>query len=611
VDQKDVFRCNDFPDDRIKRVIFAHGPLVRNQLASVPRIEIITKRFVNDRLLGMEEVFRVGVPDLVKIKIGTIWKGREYADGDIWRGWKELPHIKHYDENITMSFDIKKHPPETYVYCKSESTKNFEWLKFDNADLKQIRRSTMTRLVLADGSIVMIPSMELLASAYTPRHARIVNDLLSIGYMDLLRKWIKEYECSESLVNIKTESNHYDETLLFLSLLACCKKVQSSVSKIHSSIQAFIIQREDGSRISYPVVHPYGPDSLNIIASGIWLNIEEGSDKDIFVLQRIEKFIPKAPFDIIHERDSEESLGTQSEVSPVSIPRINKDEIPDTLPVTSGSDPGPLTGRKHIRSNISVDTSGIAVRQELDKKITDAKKRTHSSKKKHPRILSSGHLNRSKDSQNVGQVHYIGKDEKRDFDVSREEKPPINPFGLDNMVNALEMLIHKREVDSIAYIDSNGMEHCHKRFCAYDPSYIEINGERSMWVSMTRRSDPEKIFKPRRLLIAKITLGNDAYDPLYLLEIERKNESESFWGVLFVSENCSVDIEGIMEAVAINKGRFVSRKGYGAKGLIDLPVKETVRFKHLKGKSIKEILNNKIDLYLNDRLFMFQKNRSR
>ena len=613
VDEKEVFRCSDFPNDGIVRVIFAHGPLIRNQMASVPRVEIHTRRLVDDKTLGEEEIFRVGAPDLVKIKIGTIWKGCEHVDGDIWRGWKEMPRIQSYIENIPMSFDLRRHPPETYVLHKNTSTKKLEWLLHDYPVPAHIRHSTMTKLVLKNRKVVMIPSMELLTSTYTPRHARITNDLLSMNHEELMKKWIDDHECFKNSVKLKTESNHYDETLFFLSSLACREKVRSSVSKIYSSVQASRIQREDGSLVSYPVVHPYDPVRFDVVVSGVWFNTEEDSDKEIFFVQRIEKFIPRAVFEVIHESESEESSGLQDELPPASIPRVNKDEIPNDLSATSESDPGSNAGRKHIRSSISVDTSNIRVKKKVVKKITEAKKRTHPPQKTRPSLLSSGHLDGSMGSQNVGQVHYIGKDEKSDFDVSSEEKPTINPLGLEDIVRALEFLEKKKEVHSNMYIDSGATEHFQTTFCAYDPSYIEIDGERSFWVSRTRKSDPEKTFKPRRLLIAKISF-TDYYDPLYLLEIERKSESESFWGVLFASEGQALgktDVNEIMKTVARNKGRFISRKSKGAGSPTELPVKEVAKYKHLRGKSIEEILREKIDLFLKCRLFRFQKTMDR
>ncbi|WP_457598459.1 hypothetical protein, partial [Hydrogenimonas sp.] len=254
--EKEVFRCADFPDDEIARVVFAHGPLLWNRAASIPRVEIHTRRVVDDKTLGEKSVFKVGAPDLVKIKIGTIWKGREHVDGDIWRGWKKMPGIHSYMENIPMSFDLRKHPPQTYVFYKNMSTNKYEWLLHDYPVPAHIRHSTMTRLISKNGKVVMVPSMELLASTYTPRHARITNDLLGVSHEELLAKWVDEHECFGNLVKLKTESNHYDETLCFLSSLACSKSVKSSVSKIYSSVQVSRVQRNDGSLVSYPVVHP-------------------------------------------------------------------------------------------------------------------------------------------------------------------------------------------------------------------------------------------------------------------------------------------------------------------------------------------------------------------
>ena len=550
-----VFITKALPDDGISRVIYSLGPLVKNPLATTPRIDVFTKRLLEDGALSDgKERHTFGVTELTSVKIGDVFAGNRKMPDERWEGWRDhtgFP-VKETFRERRFTFDLGECRMDTVVLDvrRGRMATPQEAISAGSDHL----RSTLTRIVDGEGSVYLIPAIELFVSTYAPRRADLTIDLLGMPLDKALEKYVIKHKCLEREYRIWTRVEHLDETSALLGHLCCNEISRGRAARIWNSIQRNMRVR-DGRHISHPEILPFAPDTLDIVASGIVIPHGVCHEKSITYIQRIERYIPKFRvrtklYVIRNVGEEEDSLP-----EPLPSPTFNMYEIPADLPVDSERDPGPHAGRKLIRSGISIDSSGSNVVRRTEKRSAEEEGRSRYESVEAPAdALSAGHTSGADESRTVGRAVFVGNEA-----LPEEEPPP--PSG--HFLEVVETLLEIRDSGAIAslrFVDNRGVRYPEPAFCTFGRSLIVIDGKRSFWVSLTRKSDTDKTFRPRRMVVAEI-VTKPGRDPVYLLEVERKNASEQFLGLLFTlpEEPDAATMAVMLETVARHKARFSSK----------------------------------------------------
>jgi len=571
-------QIKDFPNDNILRVIYGYGPLIKNSISSVPLVEIYSKKLINNKLSKDTEEFKVGLTELNVVRIGSIWQGQIKKE----EYWTDFPNYK-YSDKLSFSFDMEECSISTVVHLNKGTTSFFT--DIDNLhDGENIHHSTLTLLQADNGIRVLIPSLELFSSTYTPRHARLKIDLVSNPIEAILEKYVKSSACEDNKYIVELDSGHYYETIVFLANLSLNETVRKNVSKLWASLESGVKKNENGLIKSYPIVNPYPSSKFSFKASGLWF------DKNTFLVQRIDSFKTLNDYKIIVKRKVQEVFDVeQKNKNTKNSTGVNKTPVSEETPVSSEVDPGYSAGRKNIISEVEVDNSEVDIQYENEIIEVDDIEKPKVQPSENAELASSGYLSGSDKSKKVAQVAYIGYEE---LQYSKERVATLKLIE-----DILQSLIKDKIIKEVRYIDRAGEEYENIIYCLYEPSFLKKQRKKSwVYASPTNRS------KSRRILIAKIFLTSSS-QVLYLLEIERrKNSSESFYGIFFYLEN-NIDFETvnkIMKYIAKNRGHLS-----GKKRKEEFPISKYWLLRHEKDKDImKRKIEKALDLFEKNELFL-------
>jgi hypothetical protein len=581
-------KIQSLPNDNITRVIWWYGPVLKNSSSStIPLVEIITKTIQSNNTLSEDShVHRALSSELDIVKIGTIWQGRKRID-QLWGAF----------ESQQFSFNFFEHEPQS-VRFDDRKPGSKDWLippyKYNLGNIPRSYKyhffySTLTKLTSDSGTMVLIPSVEFLTGAISPAHKQIRFKLLQHPLDELTNMYIHEAQISEDKeYSVKMKEGHYDENIALLSYMRLNQVSRSRLSKLWSSLeQTKLMPNGKPYEDRYPVILPYHPTTMSLSGDGIWI------DNSTFLMLRITGVSQPQDYKIntikeVNDTKQTDKNQRDSEFNPSSRHDI---ELEDQE-ITHENTPHWNAGVAHITSNVRIigNPAPITVveKKKEQKKYHPVPKEEQ--EKHDVTSLSSDDPNGREESDGTAAL------KQSELDSALTDTPAQGI--IKETQDALHQLIKdsQAEVLNFSYISN-----LHHEIVETDqPAYCYIKRKqlpddfKGYWHRIRRNEQNEEKLEYilRKFLVVKIILKNGR--KAYLLEIERKCNSESFSGLLFNNENedlTSKTLTSLLVTVILNKGRY-SKKVDNAQISLKLPISQHITFKHSETiKTLKHAIN--------------------
>jgi hypothetical protein len=581
------------PDDAINRVIWWYGPVIKNLSSStIPLVEIITRTIQPDNTLSENsDLYRVSSSDLDILKIGTIWQGRKRID-KLWGTF----------ESQQFSFNFSAHDPESVHFLYQKPGSN-NWLiprfKYNLGNMPQSYKyhffnSTLTKLTSSNNTMVLIPSVEFLTGAVSPAHKQIRFKLLQHPLDELTNMYVQEAHIGENKEYVvEMKEGHFDENIALLSYIRLNQISRNRLSKLWTSLeQTKLMPNGKPFEDRYPIVLPYHPTTMSLSGDGIWI------DNNTFLILRITGVSQPQDFQICNikeENDTKqtENGGQSSETnhsSPLDID-LNDQEL------THENAPHWNAGVAHIKSGVRIigEPSPITVVKKRKEQKRYHPTQKEEREKQDATSLSSDDPNSREESNGTAALEQ---------DKLNEESTGAPIQGIIKKTEeALHQLVEdpESEILNFFYINESAHETTQPAYCNIHRA--QLPSDFAGYWHRTKKIQPDNK-KPnyplRNFLVVKIILKDGR--KAYLLEIERKCNSESFSGLIFNNGDKKLSKDSLTEllkTIVQNRGRYskkVKEEGEMARSALQLPISNHLTFKHLETmKTLKNAIHRAND----------------
>ena len=567
-----------FPDDEIERIVWWYGPIfIKNSTrTTAPEVEVLLRTAKQGLVKKPNKfyVYKVPLSELSIVRIGSHWKGQ-----------KSLGKMEQESIKTEFEFDLSGYAPK---YIKTFGKDNDEYViphekysfahpfpQNNNRYKTHFGSSILTKLTTLNGVSVLIPSLEVLTSMYTPNEMDIRRKLITQDFKAVLKDYINISK--SKLLNGNTYSIHFTSqkdkpNSVFLAHLALNHTTRSRVSKIWSDLQT---QSKDRYEERYPSIPPYHSGGLKISVNGIWLD-----NNETFLVFRVNATSLPQEMDIQRTIEIYGESNTDDETP--SSKTVRKSIVSPSLPITGYSDPNSNAGIARTRSQVSVITDNDFDHPIIEDIIIIAPPSNSNSiqtNKEVPEQLSSGEGNSSSSNRRVAKI------KQTEVIEDIQDHSYIDQTQVISLVNSAIVELNNNDfISKVTYIDENGNESPNFRLAAF-PNSLVNQGKIGTWPLTFEGSS-------RRCLIVKLELSTNKI--LFLLEIERKSENEAFSGLIFTHQLLSLPyqaISSLMKAIATNKGIYKKYSPEGAMRLLNITLDKYLIFNH---SLIKNSMTNKI-----------------
>lgn len=591
-------KISAFPDDEKTRVIWWYGPVFKNNTNSnVPLVMILTKLLTSEgKLSDKIQIFKVTLPELDIIRIGTIWKGRRRLD----RIWK---YLNSYTEGQEFSFNFREHPPLSIHFSDKKPNSTY-WhipkFKYDLGNFAehsehkfQFYNSTLTKLISTNGMIVLIPSLEFLTSAISPEHKQIRSSLLQYSLDDLTSRHLKRASIdTNGDYLIELIEGRLDANLTLLAYLRLNHTSRARLSKLWASMQRTAINKSTGLAYEekYPEVLPFHPTEMTLQGDGVKI------DENTFLILRINGFSLPTDHDIrllstLYKTNPKESNGSRGNSS-----YYNPDEVEEEdLDVTNNSAPHWQAGTAHIRSEVSVIGYRPSITEQLEVEEKRVPKAPKEGNKQVPSDLSSGEPDSRAESSGTAALK-----------VSPLEHIAQVSDNFKKIIDALQAMAEdeKSSVSSFFYIANDASERTSPTYCTIKINQLpgDYTGK---WHTIAKIDDgaEKPVYKLRKFLLLRVVLNDNR--SAYLLEIQRKS-SESFFGLLFRAPTGAITFRTIIDllgTIAKNRGVYTKRQDSSLVP-VELPVSPIMVFRHYENIDMPTQLTRAIKRAIDQNIFV-------
>jgi len=594
-----------FPRDDIRRVIWAFGGLFPNKsFSNTPLLEVALRPIFPDNKLGEQAiVVKITVAQVDTARLGTIWRGQERTN-EIWSLYEsgQTRKINKYSENEIFEFDFGKFTPDTIKFNTQNPSTDYGYIpRFlyplcsitkDRGAFYRFYNSTFTRLFASDEVTVLAPSIEFFTSTYTPKEQQIRSSLLQTPLDEVLAKYINPDETgvdTEGNYVVSLKNNKHETNIAFLAYMSCNQASRNRFDKLRCSL---LHANKNNFGQDYPnrflEALPYHPSKMKLQCDGIWV------DNHTFLVLRINAYSLPDDNNIISvvtsiEYKKDEVDETSATEEPILVKSKNKENIL-SAPIVNNIDPHYSSGVSYINSEVKVLANDLKIEETTQTKVKKITWLRLISEAPLPiEWLSSGLQNSSKESKGTAQLRESEKDKVINAidqsSVLYEVKKALDVLPtLDNHIKEIYFLnceISRQEQENECY--------------TFFPQSLHNKFNSHRWIEHSQIDDGEK-YIPRGLLIAKIVLDNS--NEAYLLEIQRKNKSEAFSGLIFSVEGLLTQnkLYGLLSKIVEYQGKYKRRtSGYERQVLnteksieLELPVYRHYLFDHQLGKSTWE-----------------------
>jgi len=401
-----------FPDDSIRRVIWAHGAIYQNRsnATSLPLVDVLLRQVNDDNSLSEHaKVIKIAVPQLDIVRLGTVWEGQKRTV-NTWSNYEGK-----YQTSRKFTFDFELKPAESIVFSeKYPNTANRYYIPpfiyslgkiENNADWHRCMNSTYTKLITTNGKTVLVPSMELFTTTFTPEEQQIRNMLIMNPMDDILNKYMNGFEIKDGEYYTKFKHRKSRSNLIFLSHLALNRTSRISINKLRASI---LLERRDKNsgyvyRDKYPIILPYHPEKLSIVSDGIWI------DEDTFMVLRINKYSLPAEYPVRAIMPSEESSGKKFNGDNTAKKRPPRNDVENgvDIPIIDNENSHIEAGIYRIHSQVEyIEDDALDFKCEVDTKIYDPNAKVSFSSEENQNVdaHSSGDTNSQTSSEGTATI---------------------------------------------------------------------------------------------------------------------------------------------------------------------------------------------------------------
>lgn len=547
----------NFPNDDIYRVVWAYGSLQKGAtITTVPELHVLLLDLKYDvsqeeyQLTSKSTVVKIPIAQLDIARYMTIWKGRKRIV-DNWEDFKEYKN--------KIKFKLDSNTSISASYSKRINEKNYENLlpkeKYKLSflsnvdDFKKFSNSTFTK-ISNDSYDVIVPSMELYTSTYTPHEQQIRNKLVQYSLDDTLNDYVKSSEEESGKYIIELYHSKTVTNISFLAYASLNNITRQRLSKLRGSLENGILDK-------YPVILPYHPSSISLQGDGFWI------DNKTFFMLRINNYSLPADFEIDNIADEievEENNKSNSQNKTVSL--IKKDLDDYELPATNNHNP-------HIKNASLPIISEVGLLGDSKHKIQNKKKIIKIEKTENTPLvqntenitnISSSEADSTNDSENTGKAYVKSEN------ILHQSK------ALDLFLNSINLIKNDNKyigdekdsikIDELYYLDENANLNINKYFIEFK-DILKANKEKNTFAEMNQiKKNKEKIDSKgkkeflgyRKCFVLKICLNNGNW--FYLIEIERKDDKKGFSGLLLkpVKEFNKNELEDLLINIMNKKG---------------------------------------------------------
>ena len=598
-----------FPKDDEERVVWAYGAVYQNRshATNSPLIDVLLRRInQGGHLSEKNETIQVAVPQLDIVRLGTIWRGQKR----IISLWKE--YEGEYYKNKKFIFDFEVNTPTSITFYEKYPDNKAKYLippyKYNLGEFEEDKKqkqnkfrfanSTYTKLITTDNKTVLIPSMELLTSTYTPKQQQIRNMLIMSPFEDIIEEYIHSAGIVEGVYTVDFKYRRDKSNLIFLSYLAMNKHTQISVQKLRTSMMKERRSKEGYPYPDrYPIIFPYHPKSLSILSDCIQVN------NNTFLCLRINwyslphEYAIKTTIPKLEQKDNDSPGDFELEY-------MNNyyNEIDDDIdrPIVDDINPHMKAGVYNINSEVGfIDEDKVEFICRESVKVNESNAYFTTQEEEKITELSSGFGNSQDSSSNTAmlrQKEIISADLILDETKERIK----NSLDIRDTIDALNSLVEDDifNLQKIRYIDKDANRHEDITMC----TFLGIDKEnRTKWRYLnnfrTKKSVKKADYIPRGCIIIELTLDNGKI--AYLLEIEKKPQGASFCGLIFNTDNGLINsyiIRNVLKKILKNEGRYTKRRKKGdvkGKGSYSLDIFVTKKYTYthasIRGSFLKKM----------------------
>ena len=586
-----------FPTDNKIRVVVAYGALIENHNgeSNLPKVEVLLKEIVGEnKLHNIPLIIKVEFTEIDIVRLGTMWHGRNRLS-EKWKAYRD------YKENVEFKFDFSSNQPEYIKYIdKNPKTSDYYFTK-EIYDLNEIQskyghkfhfaNAIYTKLTTNTGTTVLVHGLEFLTSTYVPQEKNIRGKLLNRSIDSILDDYVED----DSFVEDDIYYMHFKENKrlannVFLSYAKFNQTTRIRLSKLRASI-------ESGSEYKdrYPIVLPYHPEKMRMIVDGLWL------DEEIFLVFRVkgyslpkenmlkikktkEETTDKAVTNKVGAKDVSETIDENNYAKEHENEEQNSSQYidPSEIDVESSKRPHKRNHSLQIVSEVeSLDEDDLEVSyiEEIKQKNNYVYETEYSPKKK--QSVDTEEVEKSKDNgENKIDTVSSGDPSHSNKDKNTTSFEVLSNIEKSEMLVLVEKALkdlkkNKEDISSNEKIYINKLSYLNESCLEFDADerprfYTFINPENRTEKSWSIIKNDKEKEDYRRFMLIKIELSNEQH--AYLLEIDRRSDSESFSGFIFnyFDEEISVVLlKSLVKTIVFNKGKY-SKRDKNVHKMIDL-----------------------------------------
>ncbi len=546
-----------FPDDDKIRVVWAQTAVIKNLngTTNVPNVEIMLKEVLPDGTLSeMYKFVYIAVSELDIVRPMTIWKGNKKTE----HTWNKF---QSYRTNIDFSFDFDVNNPESIKFSDKRADSKYGYFppyvyKFsdikEKAKLAHCLNSRFTKLTTVGGTVVLIPSLEFFTYTYTPHEKIIRNKLLQFPLDETLNDYINSSNIKDRRYYIELKRGKVITNEAFLAYAKFNQITRFRLQILRNSLEVYSDYPE-----RYPVVLPYHPHKLDILADGIWL------DKETFFAFRINNYSLPTEHSIVSltiERENNPKLPSDDEPSYRRYPQELEDD--DDISLGHDNQPHVGNGSRHIISEVGVlNANNCNIEHEIRTVKTEKPEQIDFENTDDIDELSSSESTGAEEAKNIGKAKIVPKN---------SDKSHLRQSDILNMVK--EALVHMIDekvnistasdnvfIREIYFVDEDCILHTSQMATQFSRVIKSFGQKVTPWVKYKKHIDGKREFTGyRNYLLIKIVLTNGKF--VYLFEIDRKDDNESFLGLVFNMGGAEVDgysLNNLLSGVMDKTGRYV------------------------------------------------------
>ncbi len=516
-----------FPKDDKLRVIWAYGAVYKNTgTTRVPEIYVMLKEIDNNGVLSKTQIFRrISVAQIDIVRYMTIWRGNRRTT-EFWKSFDD----NHVD-NILFSLDADTASSISFTEKRIDS--NYGYFppyryKIDNIsspkDYYRFANSTFTKIEAFNGTTVIVPSMELLTSTYVPQEQQIRYKLIQKNLDDVLDEYIKSSSTDGSKYMVELYESKNESNIAFLAYAKFNLVTRQRLKKLRASIETGSLYPE-----RYPVVLPYHPSELSLQGDGIWL------DQETFFMFRVNQYSLPIDNEIESFTQELEFETDESKIEHKSYTRVPQNLEDNEIPVTNEHNPHSRNASQHIISEVGVlnqNNGSIKHRRDVLNISTNTDVSIDYENTENIENISSAESDQAGDSKNTANIIIDEQDKSylRQSEVLRMVIEALE-YMRDSAIDISDDESGLYVVD-ILFVDEECRLHTAQMATQFSRVLKKAKKETTLWVKKRKIQDHKTIFLGyRNYLLIKVKLSNGKH--AYLFEIDRKDENESFLGMMF------------------------------------------------------------------------------